>query len=139
MIYKFTADVIVLFHFLWIIFMIIGFITTLCGFIWKKNFEFFIFRTLHLFGILYVSFLIILGKYCPLTVMENALRSQYDPNMVYPGSFIIHYVELLVYPNVPSAYIIIPTIFISVFSIVMYIVKPPLKIKKIFNIYGRRS
>lgn len=76
-------------------------------------------------GIFYVALLSIMGKYCPLTVLENYLRSRYDSNLVYPGSFIIHYLEGWVYPKVNSLIIQIPTGFIAVFTVFAFILKPP--------------
>ena len=133
MIYNVIADIIVILHFIWIMFMIIGFIFTVCGFLWKKFFEWALFRTVHLCGIVYVTLLALLGEYCPLTIFENALRTSYDPTLTYPGSFISHYIEHLVYPDVHPLYIIIPTIGIAVFTLIMYIIKPPSMIRKLFK------
>jgi hypothetical protein len=78
-----------------------------------------------------VASLSILGKYCPLTLLENQLMSRYESSSVYSGSFIIHYLEKLVYPDVNPLTIQIPTIFIAIFTIVAFIVKPPEKIKAV--------
>ena len=132
MLYKILADIIVTLHLLWILFMLIGFMLTLRGFFRKVFFDRWLFRTLHLLGIIYVSLLAILGKYCPLTLWENSLRAKYDPTLIYPGSFIIHYIEKLVYPAVNPLIILIPTIFIAVFTVVVFIIRPPKKIKEAF-------
>ena len=133
MLYKILADLIVIMHFSWLLFMLTGFILTLCGFFWKGFFDRWLFRTLHLFGIAYVSLLALMGKYCPLTVWENVLRAKYDPSLIYAGSFIIHYVEKLVYPDIDPLIIRIPTTFIAVFTILVFIIRPPAKIKNIFR------
>ncbi len=114
MIYRFLADIIVFIHFVWILFMLLGFLLTLCGFIYKNKrfFEMWLFRTLHLFGIVYVGLLAVLREYCPLTILENILRGKYNPELNYPGSFIAHYIEKLVYPDVNPLIIIIPTMII---------------------------
>lgn len=129
MAYKILADIIVVMHFAWILFMLTGFIFTVIGFFRKGFFERWLFRTLHLFGILYVSLLALMGKYCPLTIWENILRQKYDPNLTYGGSFIIHYIEKLVYPDINPLLIQIPTTFIAVFSILVYILRPPIRTK----------
>ena len=131
MLCKILADIIVVTHFAWIIFMLVGFIFTIAGFFWKRFFDRWLFRTLHLCGIAYVSLLAILGKYCLLTIWENSLRQKYDPGLAYPGSFIIYYIEKLVYPDVNPLVIQIPTVFIAVFTIVVFIVRPPRRIKKV--------
>jgi hypothetical protein len=133
MVYKILADIIVMVHFAWILFMLVGFILTLRGFFYKEFFNRWLFRMFHLFGIIYVSLLAMMGKYCPLTVWENTLRSRYDPNLAYAGSFMIHYVEKLVYPDINPLIIQIPTTFIAVFTIIVFIIRPPVKIKKMFR------
>ncbi len=133
MLYKILADIIVVVHFAWILFMLVGFILTLYGFFWKGFFDKWLFRTLHLFGIAYVSALAIMGKYCPLTLWENILRSKYDSTLTYPGSFMIHYAQRLVYPDVNPLIIRIPTTFIAVFTVAIFIIRPPKRIKRIFS------
>jgi len=128
MIYKIIADIIILIHFIWILFILAGFVLTLGGFIWKKNFDRWLFRTFHLLGILFVATLTILGEYCPLTILENNLMAKYDPNLIYPGSFIAHYVGKLVYPDVEPMIIVVPTIMIGLITLVIYIIKPPMRI-----------
>lgn len=113
--------------------MLWGFILTLRGFLHKEFFERWFFRTLHLFGIAYVNLLALMGEYCPLTIWENSLRTKYDPSLTYAGSFMIHYVEKLVYPDVNPLIIQIPTTFIAVFTIVVFILRPPKKIREVFR------
>lgn len=133
MIYKILADTIVTMHFTWILFMLLGFIFTLFGFFRKNFWDRWLFRTIHLFGILYVSSLAIMRKDCPLTLLENALRAKYNSALTYPGSFMVYYVEKFVYPDVNLPLILIPTAFIAIFSIVIFIIKPPAKIKLTFK------
>ena len=68
MLYKILADLVVLIHFAWILFMLWGFFLTMCGSIsiyvlrrekdrWKIFFDRWIFRTIHLGGIVYVILL----------------------------------------------------------------------------------
>ena len=132
MIYKILADLIVVIHFSWVLFMLAGFILTLCGFFWRGFFDWWLFRTIHMGGIVFVSSLAMLGRYCPLTVWENALRARYDPSLVYAGSCIIHYVQKLLYPDINPLVIRAVTTFIAVFTIVVFIIKPPAKIKRMF-------
>jgi hypothetical protein len=131
--YKILADTIVVFHFAWILFMLLGFILTLCGFCWKGFLDRWLFRILHLLGIAYVSALAIMGKYCPLTLWENTLRARYDSTLTYPGSFMIHYAEKLIYPDINPLMIRIPTTFIAVSTVVIFIIRPPARITRIFK------
>jgi len=133
MLYRILADLIVTIHFAWILFMLTGFILTLRGFFHREFFEKWLFRVMHLIGIIYVNLLGLMGKFCPLTLWENILREKHNPSLTYPGSFIIHYVEKLVYPEVNPWIIYIPTILITVFTIIIFILRPPAKIKKLFK------
>lgn len=144
MIYKILADIVVVMHLAWISFMLLGFILTLCGFFstyvlrtsadrWKGFFDRWLFRTFHLLGIAAVSFLAIMGKYCPLTIWENSLRAKYDPTLTYPGSCIVHYIEKLIYLEVNISILMKFTIFIALFTVFVFMIKPPTKIKRIFK------
>ncbi len=134
MLYKIFADAIIVLHFLFILFMLFGFFLTLYGIFFRhKFFDRWLFRSLHLLGIFYVASLSILGKYCPLTLLENQLRLRYEASLVYSGSFIAHYLEKLVYPDVNPLVIQIPTVFLGIFTIVVFIIRPPEKIKSILK------
>jgi hypothetical protein len=144
MLYKIVADLIVIIHFGWILFMLAGFSLTVYSTFnvyimrtpqdyCKRFFDKWIFRTIHLCGILFVAFLAILREYCPLTIWENTLRRNYNPQTQYPGSFLIHYIERFVYPNVHPLLILIPTVIVAVFTLVMFMIVPPAKIKAIFK------
>ena len=129
------ADIIVIVHLIWILFMLLGFILTLCGFFWSNFFDRWLFRTAHLCGIIYVSILAIVGAQiravCPLTILENVLRIKHDPASTYSGEFIIHYAEKLIYPDINPLIITMGTLFIAVFTVVVFIVRPPAKIRRI--------
>ena len=144
MLYKVLADLVVVIHFGWILFILWGFILTVCSFIfifvlrtakerWGVFFERWIFRTVHLGGIVYVAILTVLGKYCPLTILENELRGRYNTEMTYPGSFVVHYIEKIVYPEVNFLLFVIPTMIIAVFTMLVFLIRPPSKIKHIFR------
>ncbi len=133
---KLLADALVVIHFLWILFMLVGFFLTFWDFFRlyclrrsPRFFDRWIFRTIHLAGILYVAVLALLGRNCPLTIWEYNLRLQYDPGLIYPGSFIAFYIEKLVYPAVHPLAILIPTIFLGAFTFVVFVIRPPEKIQ----------
>jgi len=115
LLYKFLAEIILIIHFLWILFMLFGFVYNVVGLFFNKNLlKNFWLRTIHLFGILYVA------------VLESKLRQKFEPNFINPESFIIYYLEKIVYPNINPIIIVIPTVLIAVFSLIVYIVKPPI-------------
>lgn len=135
MLYMIFSEAIIAIHFLFILFMLFGFLLSLYAiFFWEKFFDWWLFRSLHLAGILYVASLSVLGKYCPLTILENEIRSRYEASLVYSDSFIVHYLEKLVYPEVNPLVIQIPTILIAILTIVFFMVKPPKKIGDMIKI-----
>ncbi len=123
--YKILAEVIMIIHLLWIMFMILGFVYNIVGLFNKKLFKNFWIRTLHLLGILYVAGLYVFDKYCPLTILEAKFRQKFDPTFSQPDSFIIFHLEKIIYPKINPIFIIVPTIFIAVFSLFLYIMYPP--------------
>ena len=124
---SYLADTVLIVHFGWIIFMVYGFVLTVRAF-WRPAFwDRWIFRTVHLAGILLVAGLEILGKYCPLTVWEDALRRTSQAEGEVPSQFIMGYIEKLVYPGVSPLVYLIPTYGIALFTLLISLVKPPKK------------
>lgn len=136
MIYRLFADIIMVVHFGWMLFMLFGFIITLVGLFKKEILERWLFRTIHALGIIFVSVLAVLKGYCPLTLWENALRAKYDPSLVYVGSCMVHYVQKLLYPDINPLVIRAVTTFVGFFTVVVFIIRPPAKIKRIFSHRG---
>ncbi len=109
--YKILADLTVLLHFLWILFLFFGAL----GGTRNKMVRYF-----HLFG-LGLAFLIqVLDWYCPLTHLEVYFRSKHDPAMSYSGSFLIYYIEKVVYLQIPRYLILVLTIFLCGFNLFFY-------------------
>lgn len=114
MIYKILTDSVVFTHFLWILFLFFG------GFIGRKN------RTLkifHISGLCFAVVMQILGWYCPLTYLEVWLRSKHDSGVIYTGSFIIHYVEKIVYIELSRPLIFVFTMVLFGFNLWFYLRK----------------
>lgn len=114
MIYKILADGLVLIHFLWIVFLFLGAIWGV------KNKAIMIF---HLSGLAFAFMIQILNWYCPLTYLEVWLRAKHDPALAYTGSFIIYYVEKIVYLELSRFVIAIFTIFLCAFNLWVYLKK----------------
>jgi TRAP-type uncharacterized transport system fused permease subunit len=111
MFYKITADIIVLLHFLWIIFLVFG------AFIGRRYKWV---KAAHITGIGLALIIQLSGWYCPLTYLEVWLRRMYDPSEGYAGSFIISYVEKIVYIELTRNTILAATIFLVLMSIYIY-------------------
>ncbi len=115
MIYKILADFIVAIHFLWIIFLFLGAI-------WgRRRLGVKIF---HLSGLAFAIFIQVFNLYCPLTHIEVWLRSKHDPQLAYSGSFIIYYIEKLIYIEVQRYIIFIVTIILCALNILLYFPLP---------------
>ena len=116
--YKIIADIVVLLHFLWIIFLVFG---ALIGRRHK------VVKVLHILGMGFAIIIQIFGWYCPLTYLEVWLRRTYDPLHGYAGSFIINYVQKLVYIELPGNTILLATIFLVLGSAFIYMYPPPVR------------
>ena len=120
MIYKILADSVILIHFLWIVFLFLG------GIWGIKNR---VVMILHISGLIFAFVIQIFDWYCPLTHLEVWLRSKYDPTLTYTGSFIVHYVEGIVYIELSRTLIFVLTLFLCGFNVWLY-----LKKRKIFQL-----
>jgi len=111
MVYKILADVVVLIHFLWILFLFLG---ALWGI---KNKTVMIF---HLSGLAFAFIIQVFNGCCPLTYLEIWLRSRHDASMTYTGSFIIHHVEQIVYIELSRALIFVFTLVLCGLNLWLY-------------------
>ena len=103
MLYKLLADGVVLCHFLWILFLIFG------GF-WGRQCRWV--RLVHVPALVFAFFIELFDWYCPLTHLEVWLRGRHDPALSYSGSFIVHYLERLVYLDADRRVIVLLTLLL---------------------------
>ena len=93
MIYRIAADMVLLLHVLFVVFVVLGLVLVLIGgarqWAWVRNPWF---RLLHLLAIAVVVLQAWLGQLCPLTHLEVALR-QRAGDAVYSGAFVAHYLD----------------------------------------------
>jgi hypothetical protein len=85
-----AADSLLVLHFLWVVFMLIGFPLAL---LLKSP----ILRLAHSVGLSSYLALALLGWYCPLTVAETYFRRLSQPDFTYPGSFLATWIERIIY------------------------------------------
>lgn len=104
MAWKLAADLVVLVHLLWIVFIIGGAVI-------GRRVRWV--RWAHLAALAYSVLLQAFGWICPLTYLENWLRRRHDPSLAYAGDFIAQYAERLVYLQVPR-----PAVFLVTLAIV---------------------
>lgn len=108
--YKIAADVVVVIHFVWILFLIGG------AFIGRR--VRWVMWT-HLAALGYSVLLQAFSWVCPLTYLEFWLWNR-TPAGSYSGSFIAHYLEKLIYMEVPRGLVFALTVAVIVISAVVY-------------------
>lgn len=94
MLFRILAEVTLLFHFLWILFIVFGFLPVLK---WHRL------AALHLGGLLLSLLLNTMGWYCPLTYLEHFLDSAAQQGLQPAGSFMWRVLRPLVYPAFSEA------------------------------------
>lgn len=112
--YKLLADLTVLAHLLWILFLI-------TGALWGRRHRFV--QISHLSGLAFALVLQVLGWHCPLTHLEAWLRARHNPELTYSGSFIIHYVERLIYLEIAPIWISMATLLLIGLHLWIYLRK----------------
>ncbi len=109
--YKILADIVVFLHFLWILFLFLGVF-------WGIKNK--VARIFHLFGLAFAFIIQVFDWYCPLTHLEIWLRSKHSSSVTYAGSFIIHYVEKMVYIDISRFLVFVFTILLCGFNAWLY-------------------
>ncbi len=111
-VYLFAADVLLLTHVLFVLFVVFGlvliYVGNVCRWSWVRNPWF---RLCHLLAIGIVVLQSWVGVICPLTVWETALRKK-GGGEAYSGTFIGHWLEKLLYWQFPPwVFVVIYTLF----------------------------
>ncbi len=100
--YLLAADAILLVHVLFVVFVIAGLVLILWGrfrsWVWVRNPGF---RLAHLLAIGVVVLQAWLGRICPLTIWEMALRERAG-DATYEGAFVAHWLQSLLYYDLPA-------------------------------------
>jgi hypothetical protein len=112
--YKILADIVVFLHFLWILFLFLGVF-------WGIKNK--VARIFHLSGLAFAFIIQVFDWYCPLTYLEIWLRSKHSSSVTYAGSFIIHYVEKIVYIDISRFVVFVFTILLCGFNAWLYLRK----------------
>lgn len=112
MFYRIFADITVLIHFLWIVFLFLGAI-------WGRKSR--VVKTFHLSGLAFALIIQIFNWFCPLTHLEVWLRERHNPGLTYTGSFIIHYVERIIYMEISQTIVLLFTILLCGFNAWLYL------------------
>ena len=123
--YSLLADIILIVHTLFILFVVLGFVLIVIGLVrdwrWVLNFWF---RLAHILAIGVVTVQTVCGNYCPLTLWETQLR-QAAGERFYSTSFVQYWIQRLIYYDVP---LWIFSIVYGVFTLLVlfaWMVRPP--------------
>jgi len=117
--YSAGADALLALHFLWIIFLILGLPLGL-------HFRLRRVRLLHAAGLVFALALQLGRMPCPLTIWEEKLRRLLQEDFSYRGSFIITYLEKLVYPGwISLNTVAVLTGLLAILTLVSFILSPP--------------
>jgi hypothetical protein len=117
MVYRITADALIVFHLLWIFWLIFGPLVA-----YRHPWL----RALHLAGLVFSVTMQVYGWYCPLTHLEQWLRYQQAPDASYTGSFITHYAERVIYLDVSPYLVLVLTLLICAGTTYIYLTwRPP--------------
>jgi len=124
-IYHIAADLVLLAHSLFVVFVVLGLVLILCGaflgWLWIRNPWF---RLGHLLAIAVVVLQSWLDVLCPLTTLEISLR-QRAGDAPYAGSFIAHWLEAMLYYRAPAwVFVLCYTVFGAVVAISWYYIRP---------------
>lgn len=99
--YRIAADLLLALHVSFVLFVVVGLVLILVGAVrgwgWVRNPWF---RAAHVAAIGIVVLQAWLGRICPLTIWEMALRERAG-DATYTGSFIAHWLQSLLYYEVP--------------------------------------
>ncbi|MBW1804547.1 MAG: DUF2784 domain-containing protein [Deltaproteobacteria bacterium] len=106
------ANLIIVLHFIWVFFILFGFIFALM----RSKIAF-----LHLGGLIFSLILNLMGWYCPLTYLEHFLRTCNDTPVTTAAPFLLSVLNRLIYPDVPVFYIRIGGILFVLFNLVCYV------------------
>lgn len=121
----FLADTILVVHFLFVCFVVLGLLAIYLGYFlnwsWVRNR---LFRIIHLIAIGVVVLQTWLGVICPLTTWEMALRDAAGET-VYAGSFVQHWLHKLLYYTAPDwVFIVLYTAFAALVLASWFAVRP---------------
>jgi len=108
--YATLADVVVYCHFLWIVFVLIG------GW-WGRRHRFI--GRLHIASLVWGLLVEGCDWYCPLTHLEVWLRER-GAQAGYQGSFLSHYLNQLIYIEVPHGVIVALTVLLCLANAWLY-------------------
>ena len=110
-VYHALAVAVLAFHLLWILWVVFGALLTRQRRAW---------RWFHILSLVY-SILIETLPWppCPLTILEEGLEARAGVTP-YQGSCLVHYLEAIVYPDIPVSWLVAGAVVICLFNLGVY-------------------
>jgi hypothetical protein len=127
------ADALVIVHLLWVVFMVGGVAATCAGLFYRRLLAYPVWRTIHLLGILYAGLLSVLGRPCPLTTFEYALRRRTGSIDSDTEGFIIRLANRLIFPDLDARVLAVVTLAAALVVIAIYIWRSPAKARRLLT------
>jgi hypothetical protein len=123
--YSQLADLLVILHLVWVVFMVGGVLATLVGLVWTRILQYRLWRWLHVGGMVFAGILSVAGRLCPLTTLEYALRRRAGLEPQPEEGFIIRIANRLIFPNLDPHLIAAITLAAAGIVLVVFVWKPP--------------
>lgn len=122
------ADVVVAFHFLYVLFTVFGEVLILTGGIlkwkWIRNIPF---RIIHLAASFFVALEALIGMVCPLTELEWLLRREAGQYADTGISFVGRIIRKVIFYDFPPLFFIILYVSFASIVILSFIMFPPIR------------
>ncbi|MCK4466951.1 MAG: DUF2784 domain-containing protein [Desulfobacterales bacterium] len=127
--YLLAADVILLIHFLFVAFVVLGFIFIWIGYFTKQKFARNAkFRICHILVMGIVLCESLIGMICPLTEWENYLRVRGGQDQVYETSFMKEWIHKIMFFDFSElTFVIVYALFFAVILLTFWVIPPDFK------------
>ncbi len=112
------ADLLMVLHFLWAAFMVLG---LPIGLLVRSR----ALRWTHFAGMLATSLVAATCAFCPLTLAEEFLHRYSDPGFTYRGSFLAHHISRVLYPGLEPWVLRAATIAWGASTCLAMVIVPP--------------
>lgn len=131
---RIAADCILIFHFMYVSYILFGILFIIIGFIFhKKAIRNPIFRWTHLGALGIVIAETFLGIFCPLTELEASLRNAAGDSFLYPKGFIAYWVHRILFYDWPAWVFSLLYLMIFLLMIILLILIPPRKFTEVIK------
>jgi hypothetical protein len=120
-----VADVLVIVHLIWVLFMVGGVVVTTAGLFWPRLLNHSGWRLVHLIGLLFAGWLSLVGRLCPLTALEYALRRMAGEPATQETGFIIRLANSVIFPNLDQTTLSAVTVVAGLLVLGVCLWRPP--------------